>query len=68
MASSWVTSERVPSLAGMGQTTLGGAGLTLGSLVAPQAAAPALSMGLGGVDFSTSSEKKNDKSSGANPQ
>uniref|UniRef100_A0A8C5CDP6 Nucleoporin 58 n=1 Tax=Gadus morhua TaxID=8049 RepID=A0A8C5CDP6_GADMO len=59
---------RVPSLAGMGQTTLGGAGLTLGSLVAPQAAAPALSMGLGGVDFSTSSEKKNDKSSGANPQ
>ncbi|CAL8400751.1 nucleoporin p58/p45 isoform X1 [Gadus morhua] len=54
--------------AGMGQTTLGGAGLTLGSLVAPQAAAPALSMGLGGVDFSTSSEKKNDKSSGANPQ
>uniref|UniRef100_A0A8C4YX48 Nucleoporin 58 n=1 Tax=Gadus morhua TaxID=8049 RepID=A0A8C4YX48_GADMO len=60
--------NRVPSLAGMGQTTLGGAGLTLGSLVAPQAAAPALSMGLGGVDFSTSSEKKNDKSSGANPQ
>lgn len=57
-------------VAGLGQTTLGGAGgLTLGSLVATStavSAAPAPSVGLGGVDFSTSSEKKSDKSSGAN--
>ncbi|XP_056155479.1 nucleoporin p58/p45 isoform X2 [Lampris incognitus] len=54
---------------GLGQTTLGGAGLTLGSLIATStavSAAPAPSIGLGGVDFSTS-EKKSDKS-GANPQ
>ncbi|XP_029935107.1 nucleoporin p58/p45 isoform X2 [Myripristis murdjan] len=58
------------STAGLGQTTLGGGGgLTLGSLVATStavSAAPAPSVGLGGVDFSTSSEKKSDKSSGAN--
>lgn len=54
----------------LGQTTLGGGvGLTLGSLIATStavSAAPAPSIGLGGVDFSTSSEKKSDKSSGAN--
>lgn len=57
---------------GLGQTTLGGGGgLTLGSLLASSAAvsaAPAPSIGLGGVDFSTSSESKSDTSSGANAQ
>lgn len=57
---------------GLGQTTLGGGGgLTLGSLLAPStavSAAPAPSVGLGGVDFSTSSENKSDASSGANAQ
>ncbi|KAE8279986.1 Nucleoporin p58/p45 [Larimichthys crocea] len=57
---------------GLGQTTLGGGGgLTLGSLLAPSTSvsvAPAPSMGLGGVDFSTSSENKSDTSSGANAQ
>uniref|UniRef100_A0A665V0R4 Nucleoporin 58 n=1 Tax=Echeneis naucrates TaxID=173247 RepID=A0A665V0R4_ECHNA len=46
---------------GLGQTSLGGGGLTLGSLLsAPTAVsvAPAPSVGLGGVDFSTSSENK----------
>uniref|UniRef100_A0A3Q1BVH2 Nucleoporin 58 n=1 Tax=Amphiprion ocellaris TaxID=80972 RepID=A0A3Q1BVH2_AMPOC len=58
----------------LGQTTLGGGGgLTLGSLLATStaaaaAAAPAPSIGLGGVDFSTSSENKSDTSSGANAQ
>ncbi|KAM8822947.1 nucleoporin p58/p45 isoform 1-T1 [Spinachia spinachia] len=54
---------------GLGQTTLGGGGLTLGSLLAAStaiSAAPAPSMGLGGVDFTTSSESKSDPSSGAN--
>ncbi|XP_068565828.1 nucleoporin p58/p45 isoform X2 [Cebidichthys violaceus] len=55
---------------GLGQTTLGGGGgLTLGSLLAAStavSAAQAPSMGLGGVDFSTSSESKSDTSSGAN--
>ncbi|XP_069007632.1 nucleoporin p58/p45 isoform X2 [Embiotoca jacksoni] len=57
--------------AGLGQTTLGGGGLTLGSLLAASAAAsvaPTPSIGLGGVDFSTSSENKSDTSSGANAQ
>ncbi|XP_035534707.1 nucleoporin p58/p45 isoform X1 [Morone saxatilis] len=57
--------------AGLGQTTLGGGGLTLGSLLATStavSAAPAPSIGLGGVDFSTSSESKSDASSGANAQ
>ncbi|XP_029978857.1 nucleoporin p58/p45 isoform X2 [Sphaeramia orbicularis] len=56
---------------GLGQTTLGGGGLTLGSLLATSttvSAAPAPSIGLGGVDFSTSSENKSDTSSGANAQ
>lgn len=55
---------------GLGQATLGGVtGLTLGSLLAAStaaSAAPAPSIGLGGVDFSTSSESKSDTSSGAN--
>lgn len=53
---------------GLGQTTLGaGGGLNFGSLLATSTApttAPAPSIGLGGVDFSTSSENKNDTSSG----
>ncbi|XP_070784211.1 nucleoporin p58/p45 isoform X2 [Enoplosus armatus] len=63
-------SSTVPT--GLGQTTLGGGGgLTLGSLLAAStaaSAAPAPSIGLGGVDFSTSSESKSDASSGANAQ
>uniref|UniRef100_A0A8C3AL11 Nucleoporin 58 n=1 Tax=Cyclopterus lumpus TaxID=8103 RepID=A0A8C3AL11_CYCLU len=54
---------------GLGQTTLGPGGLMLGSLLAAStavSAAPAPSIGLGGVDFSTSSESKSDPSSGAN--
>ncbi|XP_026218277.1 nucleoporin p58/p45 isoform X2 [Anabas testudineus] len=71
----------VPSLGGslfsstastsLGQATLGGGGLTLGSLLATSTAvssAPAPSIGLGGVDFSTSSDNKSDTSSGANAQ
>eukprot|EP00064_Thunnus_orientalis_P013536 superscaffoldBa00002219_g13575 len=57
--------------AGLGQTALGGGGLTLGSLLATStavSAAPAPSVGLGGVDFSTSSENKSDASSGTNAQ
>ncbi|XP_071341570.1 nucleoporin p58/p45 isoform X2 [Trachinotus anak] len=56
---------------GLGQTTLGGGGLTLGSLLSTSTSAPvapAPSIGLGGVDFSTSSENKSDTSSGANAQ
>ncbi|XP_029955661.1 nucleoporin p58/p45 isoform X2 [Salarias fasciatus] len=57
---------------GLGQTALGGgAGLTLGSLLATSTAvtaAPAPSVGLGGIDFSTSSENKSDASSGTNAQ
>ncbi|XP_028288711.1 nucleoporin p58/p45 isoform X2 [Parambassis ranga] len=57
---------------GLGQTTLGGGGgLAFGSLLATSTAAPAApapSLGLGGVDFSTSSENKSDTSSGANAQ
>ncbi|XP_061570033.1 nucleoporin p58/p45 isoform X2 [Cololabis saira] len=56
---------------GLGQTTLGGgSALTLGSLLSSStavSAAPAPSVGLGGVDFSTSSENKSD-ASGANAQ
>uniref|UniRef100_A0A3Q4AP63 Uncharacterized protein n=1 Tax=Mola mola TaxID=94237 RepID=A0A3Q4AP63_MOLML len=57
---------------GLGQSSLGvGGGLTLGSLLATStavSAAPAPSIGLGGVDFSTSSENKSDTSSGTNAQ
>ncbi|XP_040922290.1 nucleoporin p58/p45 isoform X1 [Toxotes jaculatrix] len=56
---------------GLGQTTLGGGGLTLGSLLTTSttaSVAPVPSIGLGGVDFSTSSENKSDSSSGANAQ
>lgn len=56
---------------GLGQTTLGAGGLALGSQLTTSTAAPAApapSIGLGGVDFSTSSENKNDASSGANAQ
>ncbi|XP_061613704.1 nucleoporin p58/p45 isoform X2 [Phyllopteryx taeniolatus] len=57
---------------GLGQSTLGGGGgLTLGSLLSTSTAAtaaPTPSIGLGGVDFSTSSENKSDASSGANAQ
>uniref|UniRef100_H3CJM7 Nucleoporin 58 n=1 Tax=Tetraodon nigroviridis TaxID=99883 RepID=H3CJM7_TETNG len=53
---------------GLGQTTLGaGGGLNFGSLLATSTAAttaPAPNVGLGGVDFSTSSENKSDTSSG----
>lgn len=59
-----------PSI-GLGQTALGGGGLTLGSVLASStavSAAPAPSIGLGGVDFSTSAENKSDTSSGANAQ
>ncbi|XP_014883811.1 nucleoporin p58/p45 isoform X3 [Poecilia latipinna] len=56
---------------GLGQTLGGGTGLTLGSILATStaaSAAPAPSIGLGGVDFSTSSENKSDTSSGTNAQ
>lgn len=68
-----VLTVRVPTVAGLGQSTLGGTGgLTFGSLLATStastAAAAAPSIGLGGVDFSTSSENKSDASSGASAQ
>ncbi|XP_068604160.1 nucleoporin p58/p45 [Brachionichthys hirsutus] len=59
-------------VSGLSQTALGtGGGLTLGSLLASStavSAAPAPSVGLGGIDFSTSSENKSDASSGTNAQ
>ncbi|XP_016134363.1 nucleoporin p58/p45-like isoform X2 [Sinocyclocheilus grahami] len=59
-----------PSLTGLGQSSLGGP-LSLGGLVSSSVAttsAPALSLGLGGVDFSTSSEKNTDKLSSTRPE
>ncbi|XP_042570371.1 LOW QUALITY PROTEIN: nucleoporin p58/p45 [Cyprinus carpio] len=59
-----------PSLTGLGQSTLGGP-LSLGGLVSTSIAttsAPAPSLGLGGVDFSTSSEKNTDKLSSTRPE
>uniref|UniRef100_A0A673J9G9 Nucleoporin p58/p45-like n=1 Tax=Sinocyclocheilus rhinocerous TaxID=307959 RepID=A0A673J9G9_9TELE len=59
-----------PSLTGLGQSTLGGP-LSLGGLVSTSVAtgsAPAPSLGLGGVDFSTSSEKNTDKLSSTRPE
>lgn len=59
-----------PSLTGLGQSTLGGP-LSLGGLVSTSVAttsAPAPILGLGGVDFSTSSEKNTDKLSSTRPE
>ncbi|XP_052451652.1 nucleoporin p58/p45 isoform X4 [Carassius gibelio] len=59
-----------PSLTGLGQSSLGGP-LSLGGLVSTSVAttsAPAPSLGLGGVDFSTSSEKNTDKLSSTRPE
>ncbi|XP_067290618.1 nucleoporin p58/p45 isoform X2 [Pseudorasbora parva] len=59
-----------PALTGLGQSTLGGT-LSLGGLVSTSIAttsAPAPSLGLGGVDFSTSSEKNTDKLSSTRPE
>ncbi|XP_073686837.1 nucleoporin p58/p45-like isoform X1 [Garra rufa] len=59
-----------PALTGLGQSTLGGP-LSLGGLVSASVAAtsaPAPSLGLGGVDFSTSSEKNTDKLSSTRPE
>uniref|UniRef100_A0A8C1GF40 Nucleoporin 58 n=1 Tax=Cyprinus carpio TaxID=7962 RepID=A0A8C1GF40_CYPCA len=59
-----------PSLTGLGQSSLGGP-LSLGGLVSTSIAttsAPAPSFGLGGVDFSTSSEKNTDKLSSTRPE
>uniref|UniRef100_A0A672PW65 Nucleoporin p58/p45-like n=1 Tax=Sinocyclocheilus grahami TaxID=75366 RepID=A0A672PW65_SINGR len=57
-------------VSGLGQSSLGGP-LSLGGLVSSSVAttsAPALSLGLGGVDFSTSSEKNTDKLSSTRPE
>uniref|UniRef100_A0A673NBT8 Nucleoporin p58/p45-like n=1 Tax=Sinocyclocheilus rhinocerous TaxID=307959 RepID=A0A673NBT8_9TELE len=57
-------------LCSLGQSSLGGP-LSLGGLVSSSVAttsAPALSLGLGGVDFSTSSEKNTDKLSSTRPE
>ncbi|XP_056593865.1 nucleoporin p58/p45 isoform X2 [Triplophysa dalaica] len=55
---------------GLGQSTLG-LGLSVGGLVSssvPTSSVPVLSLGLGGVDFSTSSDKNTDKSSSTRPE
>ncbi|XP_026057152.1 nucleoporin p58/p45-like isoform X2 [Carassius auratus] len=59
-----------PSLTGLGQSSLGGP-LSLGGLVSTSVAttsAPAPSLCLGGLDFSTSSEKNTDKLSSTRPE
>ncbi|KAA0704602.1 Nucleoporin p58/p45 [Triplophysa tibetana] len=58
------------STLGLGQSTLG-LGLSVGGLVSgsvPASSASVLSLGLGGVDFSTSSDKNTDKSSSTRPE
>lgn len=58
------------STLGLGQSTLG-LGLSVGGLVSasvPTSSVPVLSLGLGGVDFSTSSDKNTDKSSSTRPE
>ncbi|KAK2870155.1 hypothetical protein QQF64_021890 [Cirrhinus molitorella] len=59
-----------PTLTGLGQSALGGH-LSLGGLISTSvatASAPAPSLGLGGVDFSSTSEKNTDKLSSTRPE